>query len=399
MNDTVLSPALAGEAKRQVLALIGMMIMVHLAFTGGRVGLTLLAIDLHASAFVVGLMVSLLSVVPMLLSVHMGRWTDRVGIRRPALISTSCVAAACTLPYLDQTIPTLCVASILLGSGFMLLHIGISNAVGHASTPPTRTQAYTWLAVGFSVSTILGPVVAGYAIDHFGHAQAFLLLAAFPAATFVALLARRRPSPPPVRAVEPAQDAHVMDLLRDKPLRAVFIASAFMNVSWDMFTFMAPVYGALIKLPASSIGLIMGSFGVATFVVRLSMPWVNRYLGEWKVLCAALGIAGLSYALFPLLETMPLLVAVAFFLGLGLGSAQPMLLSLIHQVAPPGRTGEAIGVRTTFLNLSQVVMPLLFGAFSAAAGMVPAFWVMAAVGAGGSWFTGSRDKASRNLKI
>lgn len=391
------SPArLEGEASRRVIGLIVMMIMVHLPFTGGRVGLTLMAIELQASTFVVGLMASLLSVVPMVLSVHMGRWTDRVGIRHPALISTGFVALACTLPFLNQSIATLCVASILLGSGFMLLHIGISNAVGHASTPETRTQAYTWLAVGFSVSTILGPVVAGYAIDHFGHAKGFLLLAAFPALTFVVLLARRRPSPPPPHREARAQDAHVMDLLRDKPLRSVFIASAFMNVSWDMFTFMMPVYGALIKLSASNIGLIMGSFGVATFVVRLSMPLVNRYLGEWKVLCVALGMVGLSYALFPLLQTVPLLVAVAFFLGLGLGSAQPMLLSLIHQVAPPGRTGEAIGVRTTFLNLSQVLMPLLFGAFSTAAGMVPAFWVVAAIGAGGSWFAGSRAKASRD---
>jgi predicted MFS family arabinose efflux permease len=287
----------------------------------------------------------------------------------------------------------LCVASVVLGTGFMLLHIGVSNAVGHASTPQTRTQAYTWLAVGFSVSTILGPVIAGYAIDHVGHAKAFLILALFPALTFWVVLARKAPAQPPTPASAPAQDAHVMDLLRDKPLRAVFIASAFMNVCWDMFTFMAPVYGALIQLSASSIGLIMGSFGVATFVVRLSMPWVNRYLGEWKVLSFALGAAGLSYALFPLVTALPLLLALAFFLGLGLGAAQPMLLSLIHQVAPPGRTGEAIGVRTSFLNLSQVVMPMVFGAFSAAAGMVPAFWVMAAVGAGGSWFTGRRKRA------
>ena len=83
------SPArLEGEASRRVIGLIVMMIMVHLPFTGGRVGLTLMAIELQASTFVVGLMASLLSVVPMVLSVHMGRWTDRVGIRHPALIST-----------------------------------------------------------------------------------------------------------------------------------------------------------------------------------------------------------------------------------------------------------------------------------------------------------------------
>lgn len=394
MDEGHAGAQLTGAAKKQVIALIVLMIMVHMAFTGGRVGLTLFAIDLHASPFVVGLMVSLLSIVPTVLSVHMGRWTDRVGIRYPALISTGSVTVACLLPFFNHSIATLCAASIILGTGFMLLHIGISNAVGHASTPATRTQAYTWLAVGFSVSTVLGPVIVGFAIDHVGHARAFLVLAVFPALTFAALLLRKKTAVPAREVAARPEGAHVMDLLRDKPLRTVFIASGLFNVCWDMFSFMMPIYGALIKLPASQIGLIMGSFGVATFVVRLSMPWVNRYLNEWQVLSAALGAAGLSYALFPLLTTMPFLLAVAFFLGLGLGSAQPMLLSLIHQVAPPGRTGEAIGVRTTFLNLSQVTMPMVFGAFSAAAGMVPAFWVMALVGAGGSWFAGGRKAAT-----
>ena len=382
---------LQGDARRRVLGLIAMMIMVHLAFTGGRVGLTLFAIHLHASTFVVGLMVSLLSVIPMVLSVHLGRWTDRVDIKKPALISTGLVALACLLPFLYPSIAALCVASVVLGSGFMLLHIGVSNAVGHASTPATRTQAYTWLAVGFSVSTILGPVVAGYAIDHTSHAQAFLILAMFPAVAFVILCLRRKTANLPPPHAPRADDAHVMDLLRHKPLRSVFIASAFMNVCWDMFTFMMPVYGTQIKLSASNIGLVMGSFGVATFAVRLLMPWLNRFLTEWRVLCFSLGCAGLSYALFPLTTALPLLLVLAFFLGFGLGAAQPMLLSLIHQTAPAGRTGEAIGLRTSFLNLSQVLMPMTVGAFSAAAGMLPAFWIMALVGAGGSWFAGRRS--------
>ncbi len=385
--------SLTGAARRHVLGLIGITILVHLAFSGGRVGLMLFAIELRASTFMVGLMVSLLSVVPMVLSVHLGRWTDRVGIKLPALISTAGVTLACLLPWLHPSIATLCVASVLLGSSFMLLHIGVNNAVGHASTADTRASAFTWLAVGFSVSTVLGPVVAGYAIDHVGHSHAFLVLAAFPGLVLATLLLRK--SSPPAREVPVrAPDAHVLDLLRDKPMATVFIVSVLINVSWDMFTFMMPVYGAQIKLSASSIGLVMGSFGLATLIVRLCLPWVNRYLTEWGMLVAALAISALSYALFPLVTSFPLLLGLSFFLGLGLGSAQPMVLSLIHQVAPAGRTGEAIGVRTSFLNLSQVLMPLMFGAFSASAGMVPAFWVMAAVGAGGSWFAG-RGKTRR----
>jgi MFS family permease len=78
-------------------------------------------------------------------------------------------------------------------------------------------------------------------------------------------------------------------------------------------------------------------------------------------------------------------MAVAFLLGLGLGSAQPNVMSLLHDYAPPGRVGETLGLRTTIMNSSHVVLPLVFGAFGAVLGTGPAFWLMAGVMAAGSW--------------
>ncbi len=386
---------LNGPARIRIIALIAMTIMVHIAFCGGRVALSLYAIHQHASTFTVGLVVSLLSVVPMLISVHLGRWTDRVGIARPALISMVGVTVGVLLPAFYESIIVLYVSSLILGSSFMVLHIATNNAVGHASTAQTRTQVFTWLAMGFSISSIGGPVVAGFAIDHVGHARSFVVLALFPLLPLVAFLVLR-PAPEPPRVVldRPA-DAHVMDLIRDPTLRAVFIASALMSMSWDMFTFMVPVQGTRIGLSASSIGIVMGSFGVATFVVRLFMPLLARHLTEWHVLTFSLSVSAVGYGLFPLFTALPALLAVAFFLGLGLGAAQPMVLSLIHQVAPTGRTGEAIGVRTSFLNSSQTFMPLLLGGMGAAVGMVPAFWAIALIMAMGGIFTGKRGKLEK----
>jgi len=61
-------------------------------------------------------------------------------------------------------------------------------------------------------------------------------------------------------------------------------------------------------------------------------------------------------------------------------------MSLVHAVAPPGRSGEALGVRSTVMNASQVFLPLLFGGLGAAAGMVPAFWTLALILGGGTVF-------------
>ncbi|OGB21861.1 MAG: hypothetical protein A3I66_10210 [Burkholderiales bacterium RIFCSPLOWO2_02_FULL_57_36] len=369
-----------------------MMVLAHITFTGSRVALTLFAIDLGASPLKVGILMSLLAVIPMFLSVHAGRWTDRVGVFRPTLISLSLLTAGSLLPAFRPGLESLYGASILLGSGFMITHVAINNAVGRASTPETRTSAFSFLAVGFSTSTVLGPVIAGFMIDFAGHPDTFLSLAAFSLIALILLGLTQRSNPAQKPSSAPSGKIRVIDLLRHGPLRAVFIASGLLSMGWDLFTFMVPIQGARIGLSASTIGVIMGTFGVGTFVIRLAMGRISRNFSEWQVLTGALAITAFVYFLFPLFTSVPVLLALAFLLGLGLGSALPMIMSLIHRTAPQGRTGEAVGVRSTLINTSQTVLPLLFGAIGTATGTVPVFWALAVLlGSGGLFASRRKD--------
>ena len=81
-------------------------------------------------------------------------------------------------------------------------------------------------------------------------------------------------------------------------------------------------------------------------------------------------------------------MVIAFLLGIGLGGAQPMIMSLVTTHAPAGRVGEAVGLRTLLLNGSQTLIPLLFGALGAAFGIAPVFWVMGVVMTGGGYLLG-----------
>ena len=379
-------------------ALIALMVLSHLTYTGSRVALSLYALQLHASAFTVGLLMSLLAVVPMFFAVLIGRWTDRTGITKPALISLSLLTAGALLPGLLRTLDSLYFASVLIGSGFMLIHIAVNNAVGHLSSAETRKRDFSHLALGFSTSSVLGPVIAGFAIDHAatggqtsGHGNTFLILALFPLLAFVALAVVRRTAPRAGFRAIPPVDARVIDLLRNVPLRAVFIVSGMLSMAWDLFNFMVPLQGARIGLSASTIGIIMGTFGVATFVVRLAMPWIARQFSEWQTLSGALVVTTGVYVLFPLFSTVPVLLALAFVLGLGLGVCQPMVMSLIHIAAPPGRSGEAVGVRTTVMNATHTILPLSFGALGALfGGLTPIFWLLALMMGGSAWFAARR---------
>lgn len=373
-------------------ALVVLMALAHTAFAGGRVVLMLAAIRLGATPFEVGLLVGLLALVPMCLSVHAGRWTDRSGAFKPALGALSMLGAALLLLSLPA-LAGLGLSALLLGSGFMLLHLAIHGAVARSLAPDERARGFSVLALGNSASTAAGPVIAGFLLDLAGPAWTSLALAVLPVLA-LALLGRLRATLGATPAAGLEQDrARVADLVRHAPLRAVLIVSALLSMGWDLFAFMTPMHGERIGLSASTIGLVMGAFGGGTFVVRLLIPRLARTLSEWRVLAGALGLTAAVYAVFPFFSSLGPLLALAFLLGLALGCAFPMVMSAIARTAPPGRSGEAIGIRSMLINASQTLLPVALGALGSAGGTRMAFWVIAAMlGAGMAFAIGRHGK-------
>ena len=335
---------------------------------------------------------ALYAALPMLIGVHAGRLIDRVGIYRPLLACSIVLSAGILLPFAWPGLPALYAAAVVIGTSFMLQHIALNHLVGSTGDPANRVVHFSWLALGYAASGFIGPLLAGFAIDLVGHRSAFLVLA-FPPAIAAALLAWRRPPMPKVAEPEPGDASYsVADLLREPRLRAIFLFSGLLATGWDLYAFVMPIYGTSIGLSPSTIGIVMSSFALATFVVRLFMPLVARRVGEWTVVCAALVIAGIAYSLFPLLTPVPLLIALSFLLGIGLGCAQPMIMAVLYSASPPGRQGEVVGVRTTLMNASHTFLPLLFGAVGAALGIGPVFWTMAGLLFAGGWMANRRRR-------
>jgi len=365
----------------------------HLAFVGCRMTTTLFALQLGASEFTVGVLMSLFALLPTFLSVSAGRLIDRTGPLRPLEVSMGALALAAALPFAFPSLVTLYFSTSLLGVSFMYVHIAMNSVFGAHGSPEQRAVNFSWLALGFSISNSIGPLVAGYAIDGLGHARAFAVLAVFPAIALALLWVRKEPLPRPEH-VPLAKRSGVLDLLRIPGLRQTFWVSLLLATGWDLYTFIVPLYGARIGLSAAAIGVILSTFALATLTVRLAMPVLIKRLKQWVIIFAALGISGTCYLLFPFAQSVPPLLLLSFVLGLGLGSAQPVIMSLLYAASPPGRQGEAVGLRTSLLNGSHTLIPLASGAASTAVGMAPVFWLLAAGLLGGAWFARRQVKSS-----
>ena len=351
-----------------------------------RVIVSLFALNLGAQQFWVGVLIAMYALFPALLALYAGKLSDRLGVRAPMLVGSIGVATGLLLPFLFPSLPALYASATLIGASHVFYNVSVQNLVGILSAADDRTRSFSNYGLVMAVGSFLGPLIAGFSIDRFGHATSYLYLAAIPLMpVLIMVFARRIGRQRTERGPEGAQAVEAKSLLGNPPLRRTLIMSAVVLTGTDLFQFYMPIYGHAAGLSASAIGVVLSMFAAAAFVVRLVIPALVKRWSADTVLTWSLYAGGAAYLLFPLFESAALLAAIAFVLGLGMGCGQPLTLMLIYGRAPQGRSGEALGVRLTINNFMHIAVPLMFGTLGSALGVAPVFIANALIlGAGGA---------------
>lgn len=387
--------------------LIAGQICIHACMAGMRMAAPLLALREGYSAAAVGVLLALFALTQVFLALPAGRFADRHGLKRPVGYSVAMASAGAGLALVFPVFPVLCLAALLTGGASGAAIIALQRHVGRAAHDSTALRrVFSWLAIGPAVSNFIGPFCAGLLIDHAGgllgqgagstagYRAAFALMAALPLMTW--FWVRHTVELPPVIAAAGGPRARAWDLLADPAFRRLLIVNWLLSSCWDVHTFVVPLLGHERGLSASVIGTILGAFAIAAALIRVLMPIVAARLREAVVVTWAMVITALLFAVYPLMPTAWTLGICSVLLGLALGSVQPMIMSMLHQITPPARHGEALGLRLMTINASSVLMPVLFGSAGALIGVGGLFWVVGAtVGAGArvAWLMGDAPAA------
>jgi MFS family permease len=367
--------------------LIALGIANHMVLAGSRVAVSLDALSLGANAATVGGLLALFALLPMFFAIPAGRLADRIGVRAPMLAGSIGMACGAIVACVVSGLAALFVTAVLAGVSFMAFQVAAQYATGEMSGRAKGTRNFGLLAVGYSTSSILGPLVAGFLIDHAGFRAAFGVMALVPLVPIAVLATDRLPLPGPHPKRSEHARSSAFEWVANRDLRRVFLINAMIALAWELHTLFVPIYGNAVGLSASRIGVILAAFATATFTIRLMMPLISARVPEHRVLTSALYLAALVYAAIPFSRDAPTLMLLSFCLGLGLGVGQPMVMALLHSLAPPGRMGEAAGVRMSLMNSMAVAVPLVFGAVGGSIGLAPVLWSVGVFLATGGWLT------------
>ncbi|MCL5958342.1 MAG: MFS transporter [Chloroflexi bacterium] len=120
-----------------------------------------------------------------------------------------------------------------------------------------------------------------------------------------------------------------------------------------------PVYVLQIGGHAADVGLVLGSVTITSVAFRPLIGIQSDRRGRRVILLAGLAGSFIAMALYLFATTIPSMVAVRFLQGIAWAASTTTLTTLIADIAPPARRGEAIGYFGVSSNLAMAVGPAL----------------------------------------
>jgi len=342
-----------------------------------RVASSLWLLDAGYSSTVVGMVLSVYSIGPLLLSMWAGRLADRHGFHRPTGIALLTLFAGMVPAALHQNVWLLAWSTFCTGAGLIISEIAVQRTAGRmAAAGVDLKRVFGAVALATSVSTTLSPVIAGLMIDHAGFRATFGLLLVLPIGIWwVVRQVPRRFSHPAGAAVV---QGSVRDLLARREVRVVLAFNIALAIAWDVHLFTVPVLGHARDLSASVIGLVLGSCSMGVLLVRLLIARVGQHIDEDRGLRGALLISMVTLAAYAWLPTYWGMMCGSLLMGVAIGTSQPLVLSSLHKVTPPDRQGQVLGLRMVATLGITAGAPVAYGALAAAT--VVAAPMMAAAG-------------------
>ncbi|WP_379353957.1 MULTISPECIES: MFS transporter [unclassified Paenibacillus] len=345
--------------------------------------ITLYSSDLGASTLEIGYLTAAYAILPLLFSIHAGRFADKVGDRIPVLTGFIGCMIGMIFPLLFGTIWSIYVSQVIIGISHVLIVISLQSVMGLSATPEKRDYYFSMFSTAVSAGAVVGPVAGGYLAEHLSYESVFAVsLAVCVAAFFVALQLRS-----PIRA-KGKTDSNLLSsvkMLKVPVLRKAMISSALALYSRDIFVAYFPLYGKELDFSTSTIGWIITIQGITMVAVRLLLTRLTTAFGRDYVLMASIFIAGLSFFLVPFTEKVWLLAIWSACMGAGLGCSQPLSMTTTYNASPKSKTGEVLGLRLTINRASQLAAPLFFGIVGSTTGLLSVFLLSGAFLVGGTW--------------
>ena len=362
---------------------------------------TLLAVQLTKSEFLIGLIVGSRYFLTLTLSIHGGALMDRLGTRR-VMIAFALVAVvapllfplALLLPF-GAAIISIILLQMLAGVSDAMVWVGAQALSGHIMKGH-RLYVGRMTAI-VRLGAFFGPIIFGYIWDQTSVTTTFVLMALWSALGFWCVL--KIPSTSQEEITPKNTKFNLSDIIpRMSDYIAAFRLIAIPAVALILLVTMVRIGGTGIQssfyvvflrdieISAAIIGVLIGIAQLLASVGSLSASSIARMIHPHWLVIYAVFMTVITIAITPVLVfgasmwiTLLLLATIIGVRGLCLGISQPMEISVLGRAVATTEQGVGAGLRTTVNRLASSVVPPLMGAVAELVGIRNSFFIMGAL--------------------
>ena len=140
-----------------------------------------------------------------------------------------------------------------------------------------------------------------------------------------------------------------------------YVALMTVNFFQSMAAFMAnttiPVYANHLGASTALVGAVVSAFAVSALLIRPFAGPAFDSFSRKRLLLIAQAIICISLFLYGVVDSLPALMAVRLFHGIGIGCSGPLAMSFVSEFLPASRFASGISIYALAQSFAQVIGP------------------------------------------
>ena len=311
-----------------------------------------------------GLSSSIANMIPLMVflwfavfSIPAGILMGKIGRKKTVLLSLSITAVAMLIPFIKYDFPTVLIAFALLGIGNTILQVSVNPLVAAMFQKEKTASVLTTGQFVKSISSLLGPIIAGAAASYFGDWKMIFVIFSVVSVLSVLLLLFSETNEVGFQSSETTFKG-VISLLKDKYILFCFLSVMFIvGVDVGINTTAPELLMRRVGLELSKAGLGSSVYFLAKTIGTFAGALLLLKIVPLRFLRLSLVIAIASFVGLMFATNLWLLIILIFLVGLSCANVFSIIFSFALQRMPE-RSNEISALLIMGVSGGAIILPL-----------------------------------------
>lgn len=312
-----------------------------------------------------------------------GMILGRLGLRPTMLIGAGLTTLATVAAGLATHFPELLLYRFLAGVGMALWGLSRHAYITEAVDPRQRGRTLSVFGGINRIGMFSGPAIGGIVGNELGLTAPFILSGMLGAVAWMVSFIYVTDTRVVTHADRHVRWALVGAMIRTnrRDLSSAAVAQIFAQLIRSGRQAIIPFYGeAVLGLNVAQIGTIQSASSLLDMAMFIPAGFMMDRFGRKTAAVPSFAIMAVGMACIPLASTYLALLLAALILGFGNGLGSGSMMTLGADLAPPGATGEFLGLWRLIGDSGAAGGPLVVGGLTDAIGFEATAWVLAGFG-------------------